>query len=61
MKSCGSNLNLTQNPSDGTLKESGQEKIYGRREAVMGYIMDLRAFVGHRPLIQVGSSVILED
>ena len=27
----------------------------------MGYIMDLRAFVGHRPLIQVGSSVILED
>ena len=27
----------------------------------MGYIMDLRAFVGHRPLIQVGSSVIVED
>jgi len=27
----------------------------------MGYIMDLRAFVGHRPLIQVGSGVILED
>lgn len=27
----------------------------------MGYIMDLRAYVGHRPLIQVGSSVILED
>lgn len=27
----------------------------------MGYIMDLRTFVGHRPLIQVGSSVILED
>ena len=27
----------------------------------MGYIMDLRAFVGRRPLIQVGSSVILED
>lgn len=27
----------------------------------MGYIMDLRAFVGHRPLIQVGASVILED
>ena len=27
----------------------------------MGYIMDLRAFVGHRPLIQVGSAVILED
>ena len=27
----------------------------------MGYIMDLRAYVGHRPLIQVGSSVFLED
>ncbi len=27
----------------------------------MGYIMDLRAFMGHRPLIQVGSSVIVED
>ena len=27
----------------------------------MGYIMDLRAYVGHRPLIQTGSSVILED
>ena len=27
----------------------------------MGYIMDLRACVGHRPLIQVGSSVIVED
>lgn len=27
----------------------------------MGYIMDLRALVGHRPLIQVGSSVIVED
>lgn len=27
----------------------------------MGYIMDLRAYVGHRPLIQVGSCVILED
>lgn len=27
----------------------------------MGYIMDLRAYVGHRPLIQVGASVILED
>ena len=27
----------------------------------MGYIMDLRALVGRRPLIQVGSSVILED
>lgn len=27
----------------------------------MGYIMDLRALVGHRPLIQVGASVILED
>ncbi len=27
----------------------------------MGYIMDLRALVGHRPLIQVGSCVILED
>ena len=27
----------------------------------MGYIMDLRAFVGHRPLIQVGAGVIIED
>ena len=27
----------------------------------MGYIMDLRTYVGHRPLIQVGSSIILED
>lgn len=27
----------------------------------MGYIMDLRAFVGHRPLIQVGATVIVED
>ena len=27
----------------------------------MGYIMDLRAVWGHRPLIQVGSSVIVED
>ena len=27
----------------------------------MGYIMDLRAIVGHRPLIQVGSSVIVVD
>ena len=27
----------------------------------MGYIMDLRAYVGHRPLIQVGASVIVED
>ena len=27
----------------------------------MGYIMDLRAFVGHRPLIQVGASVFVED
>lgn len=27
----------------------------------MGYIMDLRAYVGHRPLIQVGSSVTVED
>ena len=27
----------------------------------MGYIMDLRAYVGHRPLIQVGSTVIVED
>lgn len=27
----------------------------------MGYIMDLRAYVGHQPLIQVGSCVILED
>ena len=27
----------------------------------MGYIMDLRAFVGHQPLIQVGSAVFVED
>ena len=27
----------------------------------MGYIMDLRAYVGHRPLIQVGASVFVED
>ena len=27
----------------------------------MGYIMDLRAYVGHRPLIQVGCTVIVED
>lgn len=27
----------------------------------MGYIMDLRAYVGHRPLIQVGSGVMVED
>ena len=27
----------------------------------MGYILDLRKFVGHRPLIQVGASVIVED
>lgn len=27
----------------------------------MGYIMDLRAYVGHRSLIQVGSAVILDD
>lgn len=26
-----------------------------------GYIMDLRAIVGHRPLLQVGASVIVED
>ena len=26
-----------------------------------GYIMDLRKVVGHRPLLQVGASVILED
>ena len=26
-----------------------------------GYIMDLRKSVGHRPLLQVGASVILED
>ena len=25
----------------------------------MGYIMDLRAFVGHRPLIQVGAAVFI--
>lgn len=27
----------------------------------MGYIMDLRKLVGHRPLLQVGASVIIED
>ena len=27
----------------------------------MGYIMDLRKTVGHRPLLQVGASVIVED
>lgn len=27
----------------------------------MGYIMDLRAHVGHAPLIQVGASVFIED
>ena len=26
-----------------------------------GYIMDLRTIVGHRPLLQVGASVIVED
>ena len=26
-----------------------------------GYIMDLRGIVGHRPLLQVGASVIVED
>lgn len=26
-----------------------------------GYIMDLRSIVGHRPLLQVGASVIVED
>ncbi len=26
-----------------------------------GYIMDLRKIVGHRPLLQVGASVIVED
>ena len=26
-----------------------------------GYIMDLRRLVGHRPLLQVGASVIVED
>jgi len=28
---------------------------------VSNYIMDLRAIVGHRPLLQVGASVIVED
>ena len=27
----------------------------------MGYIMDLRAYAGHRPLIQVGAAVLVED
>lgn len=27
----------------------------------MGYILDLRKLVGHRPLIQVGAGVIVED
>lgn len=26
-----------------------------------GYIMDMRALVGHRPILQVGASVIVED
>ena len=26
-----------------------------------GYIMELRKLVGHRPLLQVGASVIVED
>lgn len=26
-----------------------------------GYIMDFRKLVGHRPLLQVGASVIVED
>ncbi|MBR7179123.1 MAG: NUDIX hydrolase [Oscillospiraceae bacterium] len=28
---------------------------------MMGYILDLRKFVGHRPLIQVGAGIIVED
>lgn len=27
----------------------------------MGYILDLRNYVGHRPLIQVGAGIIVED
>lgn len=27
----------------------------------MGYILDLRKYVGHRPLIQVGAGIIVED
>lgn len=27
----------------------------------MGYILDLRKLVGHRPLVQVGASIIVED
>ena len=27
----------------------------------MGYILELRKFVGHRPLIQVGAGIIVED
>lgn len=27
----------------------------------MGYIMDLRKIVGHRPLLQIGAEVIVED
>ncbi len=28
---------------------------------IMGYILDLRKIVGHRPLIQVGAGIIVED
>ena len=31
------------------------------QEAIMGYIKDLRAYVGHQPLIQVGACVFVED
>ena len=30
-------------------------------DSMSGYIMDMRKLVGHRPLLQVGASVILED
>lgn len=30
-------------------------------EECMGYIMELRKIVGHRPLLQVGAGVIVED
>ena len=32
-----------------------------RKAAMSSYIMDLRKIVGHRPLLQVGASVIVED
>ena len=36
-------------------------QIVERKAAMSSYIMDLRKIVGHRPLLQVGASVIVED